>query len=442
MSHRYAEVAVRNLALQASSYIFVAVGNIVLARAYGPTGRGQTALVLAVAQQLTAVATLGVPNGIVHFVGRDILSAGSAVVASIQVLAPATVGAAAVAVALVLGPLRDAIPGSVLLISVPTVAVIISLEVAAQCFQSALIAVGRLAAPAWIEFVSAAAAMILALAFGLFELSIAAYIAGRGAVSALAAGISWSTYRSATPRNQRNDARLASETTADRGMLFRFGLRGYWGTLLQTANYRLDQLVLGTLVSAHEVGIYFVAVAITETLWIVPQAFAAIVMSTSAASNGVMGKTPIAARMTAATTSVLAAGIAASAPILISVGFGTAFAAAATPLRILLPGAVALAVWKVLINGLTGEGVPTAKSWTAGVAVLITIALDVALVPRFGATGAAFASTASYVGATMAAVIYYRRRHRLHSPQLLLPRRADCASMYRAVSRLKRRATA
>jgi Na+-driven multidrug efflux pump len=43
-----------------------------------------------------------------------------------------------------------------------------------------------------------------------------------------------------------------------------------------------------------------------------------------------------------------------------------------------------------------------------GSGVVVTVALDLLLIPRFGAVGAAVASSAAYVSSTMALVLLFR----------------------------------
>ena len=63
---------------------------------------------------------------------------------------------------------------------------------------------------------------------------------------------------------------------------------------------------------------------------------------------------------------------------------------------ILLPGMWFLGTGTVVGGDLRGRGRPGLASAVAGIAVVVTVALDLALIPPFGIVGAAVASVAAY----------------------------------------------
>src|SRR4029453_10093105 len=52
----------------------------------------------------------------------------------------------------------------------------------------------------------------------------------------------------------------------------RFGLQSWGANLLQQINYRFDVLILAAFATARDVGVYSVALTLTSTAWILPQA--------------------------------------------------------------------------------------------------------------------------------------------------------------------------
>jgi O-antigen/teichoic acid export membrane protein len=74
---------------------------------------------------------------------------------------------------------------------------------------------------------------------------------------------------------------------------------------------------------------------------------------------------------------------------------------------VLLPGVILLGGAKVLTNEIAGWGYPHYNSFNAGVALILTVILDLILIPRFGILGAALASSISYTGIFFAAVGFY-----------------------------------
>jgi O-antigen/teichoic acid export membrane protein len=94
-------------------------------------------------------------------------------------------------------------------------------------------------------------------------------------------------------------------------------------------------------------------------------------------------------------------------PLLISIVFGPAFSASYAPLLALLPGIVLLGGGKVLTSELAGRGYAHYNSINAGMALVLTVVLDLALIPRLGVTGAAIASTVAYSVIFVTAVFFY-----------------------------------
>ena len=65
--------------------------------------------------------------------------------------------------------------------------------------------------------------------------------------------------------------------------------------------------------------------------------------------------------------------------------------------------------------------------------LVVGIALDLVLIPRYGASGAAAAASAAFLAGGFAALIVFRRRNPFAWRALLLPRRSDLA-VFRALA--------
>jgi O-antigen/teichoic acid export membrane protein len=98
----------------------------------------------------------------------------------------------------------------------------------------------------------------------------------------------------------------------------------------------------------------------------------------------------------AGVTTGLALVLAACAPFLIELLIGSAYASAVTPLRILLPGTVILGVQSVVSMYVASRGRPRAVATAWVIAAIVTVIGNVIAIPRWGASGAAAVSTASY----------------------------------------------
>ena len=74
------------------------------------------------------------------------------------------------------------------------------------------------------------------------------------------------------------------------------------------------------------------------------------------------------------------------------------------PLWLLLPGIVFMAAAKVISSYLSGIGKPIYTTYIAAGAVIVTVILDLLLIPPYGISGAAIASSITYTGTAIASV--------------------------------------
>lgn len=209
--------------------------------------------------------------------------------------------------------------------------------------------------------------------------------------------------------------------------LLTFGLKSHWGMTMEFLNYRADFFMVGLLANPASVGLYSAAVNTAEVSWKFPDAVKVIFMPAVARKSPVQAGEfiPKICRVLFFSVTVLCVPFALGRKPLILFFFGKAFLPAERAFLILLPGFVAFVVWKILAYGLMVQGHPQKYSWTAALAFLTMIALDVALIPRIGIEGAALASTVAYLLATGAVAVLYRRANPCSWRDLLIPRRED-----------------
>jgi O-antigen/teichoic acid export membrane protein len=188
-----------------------------------------------------------------------------------------------------------------------------------------------------------------------------------------------------------------------------FGLKGHIGNMLQFFNYRLDLFILNGFLGAANVGIYTVSVKLAELLWYLPNAVAFVIFPKAAASKPEEMNvfTPRVFRITLVLTALAGIGIALLGRPAIILVFSSMFAAAYIPMLVLLPGVVLLGGAKVLTNEIAGRGYPHYNSVNSGLALIITVVLDLLLIPRYGIVGAALASSIAYTLIFLTAVGFY-----------------------------------
>ncbi len=216
--------------------------------------------------------------------------------------------------------------------------------------------------------------------------------------------------------------------------LLAFGLKGYAANLLTFFNYRLDSLIVNGLAGVASVGIYSVAVAIAEVIWNVAGAFSTVMFPhvSSLERKEANQLTPVVSRNVWFVTFVAVLGLAVIGRWLIEFIFGTVMLAAVKPLLLLLPGILALSGAKILSSYLSGIGKPIYATWISAVSLALTIALDLTLIPRYGISGAAAASSVVYTITAAATLYVFHRESGAGMIETLVIRPRDFAYYARA----------
>jgi O-antigen/teichoic acid export membrane protein len=183
------------------------------------------------------------------------------------------------------------------------------------------------------------------------------------------------------------------------GRVLRFGLRSQVGGTVGLLNLRLDFLVLGALAGPAAVGIYAVASKYAELLRL-PALALTWVTYPRVARMGASTFGPRARRLMAPLLAgglLVAAALALLAFPLFPSLYGEQFRAAIWPAVIIVCGLVAEPAAGVGSAFLLGAGRPGLNSLMLGAGLVVTLVLDVVLIPAHAAVGAAWASAVAYL---------------------------------------------
>lgn len=383
--------------------LFVSV--LLVARALGPEGRGTAAFLLVTAQVVARIASLGLPEATMVLVA-DREKRGSLLTNLISFAAASSLllGLTTAVAILLLGQLRPAGIGPFELALLVAAITSNALMTASEHF---LLGCGRFRDRAIVivtwPWLYAAVVVILSGSIGLDVTHVAiAWIVGQ--IVAGSYGVGTSILR--TGLGRFDPALLRSS--------LRFGLRLWVGSLALFLNFRVDQILMGFIASRATLGIYAVAVNLSETLLLLPTAVASALPPIIAGSRPRerLDRTLRALQLLfiATTASVLVALIV--GPPLLPVIFGPAFAASVGPFILLLPGALGFAVMRVFSSSLLGASAAGLSSAAALVSLVVGIVLDLILIPRMGAEGAAAAASVAFIAGGSVALVAYR----LHTP--------------------------
>ena len=191
----------------------------------------------------------------------------------------------------------------------------------------------------------------------------------------------------------------ASKWRADMALLGRmiqYGLKFHVSILVGIIIIRADLLVVNHYRGSIEAGVYSVASQFGLLLMLLPGVIATLVFPRVTAEQDARGETTC--RVTRYTTFIMFLCCVAAVPfsLLLPVLYGRAFAESTGLLLILLPGVYLLGLESVLVQHFNALGLPRAIPLYWVITLILNLVLVFTLVPRYGAAGAAIASTISY----------------------------------------------
>jgi O-antigen/teichoic acid export membrane protein len=190
-----------------------------------------------------------------------------------------------------------------------------------------------------------------------------------------------------------------SKWRADIALLRRmitYGLKFHVSILAGVIIIRADLLVVNHFRGAAEAGVYSVASQFALLLMLLPGVMATLLFPRVTAEQDARGETTC--LVTRYTTFIMFICCLAAVPfsLLLPLVYGMAFYDATALLWILLPGVFLIGLESVLVQHFNALGLPRAIPLYWVITLVLNLVLVFALVPRFGAQGAAIASTFSY----------------------------------------------
>ena len=398
--------AVSNLGAQGGALLCLSVASLAVARLAGPAVLGEYALLRVLPWLTGVVVSLGLPVASAYFLaGERARDPRLRATLSAMALLASFLGAIAwlVGAPLMHGWLFAAVPPGLLAVMAATVATQLLTVWAKACCQGRadMFGANLVIVTEELWFLPAYAAALL--------------LGGRGIVAVGAGMIAGGVLATVTALG-----RLAytgyglgrgTPTFALVKPIAAYGARGQLGNLLWLVNLRLDFLVLGALAGPAVLGVYAVATKFAELMRLPATAVNYVLYPRFArvrpaqASREATRLLPRALGLTVLATPLVAGVSVVALPLL----YGVEFRSAIVPTCLLLVGLSVEGAAAVSSAFLWGVGRPGANSWAMGIGVLITVTLDLLLIPGHGAPGAAIASSAAYLVTTILLTAFTHR---------------------------------
>lgn len=218
-----------------------------------------------------------------------------------------------------------------------------------------------------------------------------------------------------------------------------FAMRGQFGLVASFFNYRLDVFIVNYFLNSAQVGLYALGVIISEALWQIPTAAALALFPRTARTidEGATEFTCLIVRQVLVIASFGAAAIGIGSSLFLPLVFGEQFRPSIAIVWLLLPGTVALSLGRVAASDLSGRGKSEYSSVFSIVALVVTMILDLTLIPRLGIQGAAIASTAAYSTNAILLLTALKFELQVTWSDLLLPKPQEWTCYLRAWSRFR-----
>lgn len=421
------------LAFRVALFVLTLIANVILARSLGPNGRGVYATAVLVPTIVALATNLGIGPANLYYVSRGSLDMKRLVASSLAVAV--LVGTVAFAVvALAAGPLSQRIlmgvePRYLILGSIS-----IPFALATSYMQGVLHGQRRFVHLNVVLLsqsltLTALLAILLLVPADRLSASIGAWTAS----TVLAGLIAVALVAEQTPIS------LAIHLPTMRA-LFRYGSLTYLGTLTSFVNYRFDLLLVNVFSGVTQVGLYAVAAGLAEVIWFLPNSvYIALAPQVAAAPENEAAALSAQANRTVLLLAAAAAIVmAAVAPLAIFVFFGPPFARSAAAVWLLLPGIVTFSAWKMMSCYLLGRNMLKQDLLAAASAMVVTLILDLALIPRFGFRGAALASSIAYTVAMLVDLYWVVKRSGLSPHRWLVAVPTDAQPVLARIRRMAR----
>ena len=368
--------------------------SVIVARCLGPEGLGSLAVLNTAIVLALSIGSLGLTSANTYFIAKDR-----------QTLAPvwanaivfALFGGTLVAVAVVgLAKFLPALFGGV----PPDLIVIAALSIPFQFLLSlglnVLLAIDRIRHLNFMDAMAPALALFNAIVVLLILRSSLKTLVSfnTAATVVLSVGMLWAIARLVARQKERPPFRPNAELF--KGAIS-FGLRFFIPLVAAILIFRVDLLIVNHFRGAAEAGVYAVASQVANLLTMLPGVIAMLLFPRVASYQDPRGEFAIQVTRHVSFVMLIMCAAVAAGSFLLPLIYGARFADATFQLLILLPGVCLIGIESVLVQHFGGTGLPAAIPIFWLITLAVSLGLNLALVPVFGARGAAVTSTISYV---------------------------------------------
>ncbi len=373
--------------------IGVVGSSVIVARWLGPEGLGSLAVLNTTIVLALSLGSLGLTSANTYFIARDR-----------KTLAPlwanaivfALVGGTVVAAAVVaLAKINPALFGGVSMALILIAALSIPFQFLVSLGLNVLLAMDRIRRLNLMDALAPALALFNAIVvLVILRSNLKVLVSFNTAATVVLSGcMLWAIARLVGRQKVRAAFRPDGRLFKD---AIRYGLRFFIPLMAAILIFRLDLLILNHFRGAAEAGVYAVASQVANLLTMLPGVIAMLLFPRVASFQDPRGEFAIRVTRHVSFVMLIMCAAAAAGGFLLPLIYGARFADATIQLLILLPGVCLIGIESVLVQHFGGTGLPIAIPVFWLITLAVSLGLNLALVPVFGARGAAVTSTISY----------------------------------------------
>lgn len=396
----------RNICYTFGRQILSAVAQLLLvvliARRLGPVGNGQYAMAILLPNLLVTLLNFGVGPATVYLVSRGVVSARHAVRENSKMAIVTAILGSSLSLPIILfwgGKLFPGVPLFLLLLGLAVFPVSLLLAY----LNSILQGLEDFRPYNWTimlpSYVTLAGVWILLCVFD-FEVSAAVVAYAAGQVIGLTAVVIFITHSTSVKLHTTSSDMPLLGFNYKRKVL-NYGWKVHISNTLAFMNYRADIFLVNLFLNPAATGFYFIAVQIAERLWMVSQAASTVLLPRLSAMHHDRGARSRLTRKSVLFVSAItlfeALFVAGLLKWLIEPIFGIGYSKALAPFLCLLPGIIAGSGARVQSNCIAAAGYPEWNMYVAMVVLILNIGGNIVLIPIYGITGAAMATSFAYL---------------------------------------------
>ncbi len=365
------------------------ITGILIARILGPEGRGLYAVAMTVSTTGIQFGNLGLHASNTYYVAKDRTLLPSLVGNSILVSVVFGFISAAVWAAFHAWPAIAPVHGFLLLLSL----LWIPIGLAYLLMQNILLGIQEVRAYNTIELVMQVISVIVLTTVIVTNIVKVEIVFLVGLLTVLLSTI-WTFSR--IKKHLRVKLAISISLFQDN---LKYGMKAYTAALLAFLVLRADLVMVKYMLGAEQAGYYSIAVALADTVYMLPVVVATILFPKLTSMNEKKQKWNFSKKAILSIGFILAllTGVtAAAAGPIIRILFGQAYEPAVPALIWLMPGIFFIGIQSVAVQFLNSEGFPPLIIVAWSLAFLVNIISNLIAIPAYGIKGASIASSISY----------------------------------------------